>query len=95
MGIYRSNCHEAKIHLTSLKGKICFICEECRKPCKVKEKIDSSLNFERKGRMKRLFSFVSKILDLFSRISDLSWIIIVLILFFTIFIIVLMGVIKR
>ena len=95
MGIYRSNCHEAKIHVTSLKGKICFICEECGKPCKVKEKIDSSLNFERKGRMKRLFSFVSKILDLFSRISDLSWIIIVLILFFTIFIIVLMGVIKR
>jgi len=89
MGIYRSNCHEAKIHLTSLKGKICFICEECRKPCKVKEKIDSSLNFERKGRMKRLFSFVSKILDLFSRISDLSWIIMILILLFTLFIMIL------
>jgi uncharacterized Rmd1/YagE family protein len=34
-------------------------------------------------------------LDLFSRISELSWIIIILILFFTIFSLILIGIMKH
>ena len=51
-------------------------------------------HFKRRGRVKRAFSSVSKALGLFPRISDLSWIIIILILFFTIFIMVFIGIIK-
>jgi len=47
------------------------------------------------GRMKRLFSFVSKISSLFSRVGDIGWFIILIILFITIFIVVFTGVIKR
>ena len=47
------------------------------------------------GRMKKLLSFVSKISNFFSKINDLAWCIIILILFITIFIVVFTGVIKR
>jgi len=51
--------------------------------------------FERRGRMKRFFSFVSKISDLFSRISDIGWFIIILILFIIIFLMAFTGVMKH
>ena len=50
---------------------------------------------KRRGRMKRFLSFVSKISDLFSRISDIGWFILLLILFIIIFIMVFTGVIKH
>jgi len=48
--------------------------------------------------MKRRFSFVEKAVDLFSKISELSWIIIILILIFIFFIIInllFLGIIKN
>ncbi len=47
------------------------------------------------GRMKRLFSFVSKISSLFSRVGDIGWFIILIILFITMFLMIFTGVIKR
>jgi len=41
---------------------------------------------KRRGMMKRFLSFVSKISDLFYRISDVGWLILILILFIIIFI---------
>jgi len=51
-------------------------------------------HFKRRGRMKRLFSFVAKASGLFPRISELFWIILIIILFCFIFIIFLIGIIK-
>ena len=47
------------------------------------------------GKMKRLFSFVSKISSLFSRVGDIGWFIILIILFITMFLMIFTGVIKR
>jgi len=46
------------------------------------------------GRMKRLFSFVSKVSDFISKLSDFSWLIIIFILFITIFLFIIIGIMK-
>jgi len=57
------------------------------KPCSPMAKVAwIVLHFERRGRMKKPFSFIAKFLGLFSRISDISWIIIILLLIFAIII---------
>jgi len=56
-------------------------------PCH--DRSDSATShFKRRGRMKRLHSFVKKAVGFISKISELSWIIIIIILVFTAFIIV-------
>lgn len=65
------------------------------KPLAMTEVARDPSHFKRRGRMKKLLSFVAKALGLFSRISELSWTPIILILFFTIFIMIFIGIMKR
>jgi len=49
---------------------------------------------QKEEKMKKLFSFVSKISDFISKFSDVAWTIIILILFIIIFIFILIGIMK-
>ena len=60
----------------------------------ITEATSDASHFKRRERMKRIFSFVSKISEFISKFSDLAWVIIILILFITIFILLVIGLLK-
>jgi len=62
------------------------------KPLAMTEVAPDASHFKRRERMKRLFSFVSKISNFISKFSDVAWTIIILILFIIIFIFILIGI---
>jgi len=59
------------------------------KPLAIAEVSPDASHFKRRKRMKRLFSFVSKMSNFISKLSDVAWTIIILILFLIIFILIL------
>jgi len=65
-----------------------------RKLAAITETTSDASYFKRRERMKRIFFFVSKISEFISKLSDIAWVIIIFILFITIFIYIFLGIIK-